>query len=160
MSKSKQILLAGMTLLMANTVSAQEPDLLQLRQQVEETERAFAATMADRDHDAFTSFLSDEAVFFSGKTPLRGKQQVADAWKPYFEDPDAPFSWEPQGVEVLDSGTLALSTGPVRDLDGKLVATFTSIWRLEASGNWRIIFDKGNTACESPTREDSDSPEL
>ena len=153
MSRLKQILLAGMTLLMAYTVSAQDPDLVQLRQQVENTERAFAATMADRDHESFTSFLSDEAVFFSGETPLRGKQQVADAWKAYFEEPEAPFSWEPQQVEVLDSGTLALSSGPVSDPGGKMVARFTSIWRLEASGNWRIIFDKGNRACDGPTRE-------
>ncbi len=142
-----------MTLLMAYTVSAQDPDLVQLRQQVENTERAFAATMADRDHESFTSFLSDEAVFFSGETPLRGKQQVADAWKAYFEEPEAPFSWEPQQVEVLDSGTLALSSGPVSDPGGKMIARFTSIWRLEASGNWRIIFDKGNRACDGPTRE-------
>jgi len=156
MSSLKQILSAGVTLLMMTTVSAQQPDPGQLRQQVEDTERAFAATMADRDHNAFTSFLSEETVFFSGEAPLRGKQQVADAWKPYFEGPDAPFSWEPQQVEVLDSGTLALSSGPVHDPDGKLVATFTSIWRLDASRNWRIIFDKGNRACDVPTREPSE----
>ena len=156
MSSLKQILSAGVTLLMMTTVSAQQPDPGQLRQQVEDTERAFASTMADRDHDAFTSFLSEETVFFSGEAPLRGKQQVADAWKPYFEGPDAPFSWEPQQVEVLDSGTLALSSGPVHDPDGKLVATFTSIWRLDASRNWRIIFDKGNRACDVPTREPSE----
>jgi len=149
-----------MTLLMANTLIAQEPDLVQLRQQVEDTERAFAATMADRDHGAFTSFLSNEAVFFSGEEPLHGKQQVADAWKVYFENPDAPFSWEPQQVEVLVSGTLALSSGPVSDRGGKLIATFTSIWRLDASGNWRIIFDKGNRACGDTVREESDSSEL
>ena len=156
MSSLKQILFACVTLLMMTTVSAQQPDPGQLRQQVEDTERAFAATMADRDHNAFTSFLSEETVFFSGEAPLRGKQQVADAWKPYFEGPDAPFSWEPQQVEVLDSGTLALSSGPVHDPDGKLVATFTSIWRLDASRNWRIIFDKGNRACDVPTREPSE----
>ena len=75
------------------------------------------------------------------------KRQVADWWKRYYEGPDAPFSWEPEDVEVLDSGTLALSSGPVRDTKGALIATFTSIWRLEDSGKWRIIFDKGNRAC-------------
>jgi ketosteroid isomerase-like protein len=103
--------------------------------------------MATRDHKAFTSFLSQEAVFFSGPKPLRGAQQVADWWKRYYEGPDAPFSWEPEDVEVLDSGTLAISTGPVRDSKGVLFATFTSIWRLEDRGTWRIIFDKGNQAC-------------
>ena len=60
---------------------------------------------------------------------------------------DAPFSWEPEQVQVLDSGTLALSSGPVRNPEGKTVATFTSIWRLEAPGVWRIVFDKGNRVC-------------
>ena len=52
-------------------------------------------------------------------------------------------------MEVLDSGTLALSSGPVHDAGGKLVAEYNSIWRLEAQdGAWRIIFDKGSKACE------------
>lgn len=148
MFKLIQLVLTCLSLLMACAVSAQEPDLEQLRQQVEDTERAFASTMSERDHDAFTSFLSDETIFFSGETPLRGKQQVTDAWKPYFQEPGAPFSWEPQMVVVLDSGTLALSTGPVRDPDGKQVATFNSIWRLDPDGTWQIIFDKGSSFCE------------
>ena len=119
-----------------------------LRRQVEATERAFAQTMADRDHAAFESFLSPEAVFFSGGTPLRGKDRVSAAWRPYYETPEAPFSWAPEQVVVLESGRLALSTGPVRDPAGNLTGTFTSIWRLEASGQWRIVFDKGNKACE------------
>jgi ketosteroid isomerase-like protein len=123
------------------------PDVSVLKQQVADAERTFARTMASRDHKAFTSFLSPEAVFFSGPKPLRGAQQVADWWKRYYEGPDAPFSWEPEDVEVLDSGTLAISSGPVRDPKGSLFATFTSIWRLEDDGKWRIIFDKGNQVC-------------
>ena len=148
MFKIIQLVLTCLSLLMACAVSAQEPDPEQLRQQVEDTERAFASTMANRDHDAFTLFLSDETIFFSGDTPLRGKQQVTDAWKPYFQEPGAPFSWEPKMVVVLDSGTLALSSGPVRDPDGKQVATFNSVWRLEQDGTWQIIFDKGSSFCE------------
>ena len=32
---------------------------------------------------------------------------------------DAPFSWQPETVEVLASGTLAISSGPVKDTNGK-----------------------------------------
>jgi ketosteroid isomerase-like protein len=124
--------------------------MAELKQQVADTERAFARTMADRNHAAFVTFLSDEAIFFTSTKPLRGRQEVADFWKRFYEKPDAPFSWTPETVEVLDSGTLALSTGPVFDPAGKNVATFTSIWRLEAPGVWRIIFDKGNDVCDCP----------
>jgi ketosteroid isomerase-like protein len=142
------ISLVGATLLSGCTPSGRDTESAKLTQQVFETERAFARTMAARDHAAFTAFLSDEAVFFSGENPLRGKEQVAAWWKRYYEGPDAPFSWEPEKVEVLGSGTLALSTGPVHDPGGKLIGTFTSIWRQEEPGRWRIVFDRGNPACE------------
>ena len=142
------LVVAALAGLAGCTTAPQRADSAELRRQVADTERAFAKTMADRDYAAFTSFLSSEAVFFSGPEPRHGKQEVADWWKRYYNKPQAPFSWEPERVEVLDSGTLALSTGPVRDPDGKLFATFTSIWRLEAPGTWRIIFDKGNEVCD------------
>lgn len=119
-----------------------------MQQQVFAAERAFAKTMADRDHAAFTSFLADETVFFTSKVALRGKQRVADFWKAFYEKPAAPFSWEPTQVEVLDSGTLAHSSGPVRDPQGKIFSSYNSIWRLEAPGTWRILFDKGCDVCE------------
>lgn len=116
-------------------------------EQVRRTEQAFADSMAARDFDAFRSFLSPEAVFFSGDTSLRGAEAVAAAWKPYFDGPDAPFSWRPETVEVLDSGALALSSGPVFDPFGTRVGAFNSIWRREADGAWKIVFDKGEKAC-------------
>lgn len=122
----------------------------ELRQQVAATERAFASTMAKRDHAAFAAFLAEDTVFFSGPQPLRGKDAVAAWWKRFYDKPDAPFSWEPEQVEVLESGTLALSTGPVYSPQGKLISRFTSIWRQEAPGVWRIIFDQGNEVCDCP----------
>ena len=118
-------------------------------EQVRVVEREFAKTMALRDHKAFAGFLSEEALFFGGQGALRGKDAVAAAWKKYFEGPEAPFSWEPEQVEALDSGTLALSSGPVRDPQGKQIGTFNSIWRREESG-WKIIFDKGCPPCRCP----------
>ncbi|MBK9572748.1 MAG: nuclear transport factor 2 family protein [Rhodoferax sp.] len=121
-----------------------------LQQQVADTERAFAKTMADRDLAAFGRFLSEETIFFSGPTPLHGKQAVIEWWSRFYATPQAPFSWAPKDVVVLASGTLAMSSGPVYDPAGKLVATFTSIWRLEAPNTWRIVFDKGNDVCDCP----------
>ena len=116
--------------------------------EVAATERAFARTMADRDFAAFQTFLAEDAIFFSGPAALRGKQRVAEAWQRFFEKSAAPFSWQPEQVQVLESGELALSSGPVRDPSGKLLATFTSIWRQEAPGRWRIVFDKGAEVCD------------
>jgi ketosteroid isomerase-like protein len=137
------VVMSGMS-----TTSIAEPQ--SPTEQVFAVERAFARTMADRDLKAFSGFLSDEAVFFSGTTTLRGKQQITEAWAAYFAEPAPPFSWDPDQVVVLESGTLALSTGPVVDPSGKVVGRFNSIWRLEAPGVWKIVFDKGSPASPGP----------
>jgi ketosteroid isomerase-like protein len=113
---------------------------------VMEAERAFADAMARRDLAAFSSHIATDAVFFSspdGSKVLRGKSAIVDGWKPYFGGPKAPFSWAPETAQVLDSGTLAMTTGPVRDESGKVTGRFSSVWRLEPDGRWRVVFDRG-----------------
>lgn len=120
-----------------------------VKDQVWAAEVAFARTVEARDLKAFADFISEEAVFFSGTTATHGKAKVVDSWRRFFTDKEAPFSWAPDQVEVLASGTLALSTGPVRDPSGKIISRFNSIWRLEA-GRWRVIFDKGSPPTPGP----------
>jgi ketosteroid isomerase-like protein len=122
----------------------------ELALEVRSAEIAFAKTMAARDHAAFGEHVAREAIFFGSKGVLRGKAAVVEGWKRFFEGPEAPFSWEPGQVEVLESGTLALSSGPVRDPEGKRIGTFNSVWRREADGTWRVIFDKGCPPCDCP----------
>src|SRR4051812_21309361 len=120
-------------------------------QAVADAERAFAATMAKRDAAGFASYISAEAIFLgSTDTPgvLRGRQAIVDVWKAYFTGPTAPFSWEPDIVEVLESGTLGLTSGPVLDPKGERIGRFNSIWRLEPDGRWRVVFDRGNPVCK------------
>ena len=119
----------------------------ELKEQVRRAEAAFAKTMADRDHAAFVSFLADEAVFF-GRGVRRGKAQVAEGWKPFYQAKAAPFTWAPESVEVLDSGALGMSSGPVFDPAGKRTGTFNSVWRREKDGTWKIVFDKGCPPCD------------
>lgn len=121
----------------------------ELASEVRAAEQAFAATMAERDLDAFVSHIADEAVFFTGKV-LRGAEEITAAWSPFFEGAEAPFSWEPEQVEVLNSGTLALSSGPVYDPEGNRIGTFNSVWRLDSDGRWRVVFDKGCPPCDCP----------
>ena len=111
---------------------------------VADAERRFAATMALRDARAFASFVSEEAVFVGddeGKRVFRGRRAVAEAWKGYFDGPAAPFSWEPETVEVLDSGKLALSTGPVRNPQGERIggSRRSGDWSPADSGAWCSI---------------------
>lgn len=134
-------------LLALATVSFAESNT-ELQEQVRRTETAFAKTMADRDAAAFARFLASETIFMSGGNATRGAKAVAERWKRYFDGSKAPFSWAPDTVEVLDSGTLAMTSGPVRDPEGKRIGTFNSVWRRERSGQWKIVLDNGCPACD------------
>lgn len=145
-------LLAACLMLAAAAGNARDSNQ-DLRKQVMDAERAFAATMKARDFEAFTRFVADEAIFFSPQGKLRGKLAIAKGWRPYYDKPQAPFSWEPEEVEVLESGTLAYSGGPIYDPSGRKIGRFNSIWRLEAPGQWKVVFDRGSDFVPPPPKK-------
>jgi ketosteroid isomerase-like protein len=121
-----------------------------LKDTVADAERAFADSMARRDLAAFSARISPEAIFFGGpdgNTPTRGRAAIVAEWKGFFDGPTAPFSWGPDTSEVIEAGTLGITSGPVRNAKGEITSRFTSVWRLEADGQWRVVFDKGCRAC-------------
>ena len=127
-----------------HTAARSQPALDALQREVWATELSFARSMAERDFAAFGRHLSEHAAFWSGSKVLRGKAAVLEGWRRFYEGPQAPFSWQPDEVVVLGDGSLAQSTGPVRDPAGKLIARFRSVWRREPEdGRWLIVLDRG-----------------
>ena len=143
------ILFAALPLAAAQPAPATPPApaIAELETSLRETERAFAATMAKRDLAGFASFLAEDTVFVGG-TVRRGKAAVVEGWSRFFEGKEAPFSWEPATAVVGASGTLGLTSGPVYDPDGTRSGTFTSTWRREKDGSWKIVLDTGCPPCD------------
>ena len=148
MSKTLTICAAVLMTLTAFTSAHAQQSLVDPAAQVRAAETAFAKSMADRNLAAFTALLADDTVFWGGKGVLRGKAAVAADWKRSFDGPSAPFSWKPVDVEVLTSGTLGYTSGPVYDPNGNRIGTFNSVWQRQADGTWKIVFDKGCPPCE------------
>lgn len=140
-SRWKLVLLLG-AIGSSLSVYANDTDVAMVMKQ----EQAFAASMAKRDFRAFSQFVDDHAIFFS-EQPLVGKAQVLAGWQPYFQSEQAPFSWQPNSVQVTADGQLAFSSGPVFSPEGVQIATFNSVWRKQPDGQWRVVFDKGCRAC-------------
>ena len=139
----RALLLVAATLAVAT--AAAQSSLESRRAEVLAAERAFARSMAERDFAAFGRYVAEDCVFF-GQAALHGREAVLAAWKPFFDGAQAPFSWEPDQVEVLASGDLALSTGLVKDPAGVVSARFNTIWQRQPDGRWLVIFDKGGPA--------------
>ena len=115
----------------------------ELTSQVRALEVAFAHTMEMRDFELFQSYIASNAIFFGDEGVMRGRDAVASGWRSFFDGDTAPFSWTPNQVEVLESGTLAHSSDPVFDAEGVQFASYNSIWRRDDQGRWKVIFDKG-----------------
>jgi ketosteroid isomerase-like protein len=117
-------------------------------------EVAFAGSVESGDPVAFAAAIDEQAVFVDASGPTRGRAAITAAWAPLLA-PDRPdFRWHPELVELSGDGTLALSRGPwtmkAKRADGVVVergGTFNSIWRRQADGSWRIVFDAGCPPC-------------
>lgn len=130
--------------MLASASAATTEQLQQWQRQVTAAECDFAASMARRDLAAFERHLSRQALFFNGAEALNGSAAVVAGWRGFFEGPTAPFSWEPDQVVVNEDGSLAHSTGLVRNPQGDPVVRFNSVWRQETPGQWKVVVDKGS----------------
>ena len=115
-------------------------------------EIAFAASVADQDAAAFAGFIDEDAVFV-GATVLKGREAITQAWSVFFAEDGPDLTWQPQIVEVRPDG-LGLSRGPytltTTGTDGtqnSSSGSFTSIWRRQEDGGWKILFDAGCPPC-------------
>ena len=145
------------TLLLLSTVAT--PALADLEQQVRCREIGFSKSVEAQDRETFASFIDPDARFVGGKVD-RGRDVITEAWAVFFTDDLPSIKWRPQIVEVLESGNLALSRGPYRIIDEnesgearEAWGTFNSVWRLDADGEWLVVFDAGSFPDETPTDE-------
>ena len=135
------------------------PTLADLQQDVRCREIGFSKSVELQDREMFASFIDPDARFVGGKID-RGRDVITEAWAVFFTGDLPSIKWRPQIVEVLESGDLALSRGPYRIIDEdengdtrEGWGTFNSVWRLDADGEWLVVFDAGSFPDETPTDE-------
>lgn len=132
------------------TAAASAADLDKAREELRSSEMAFAAAFGANDPESFATFVAEDAVFLAGSgQTLRGREAVVAVWRKMMADPK--FGWEPSRVEVNDEGTLGTTTGPVRDLKGNHIGSFSSVWKRQEDGSWKVIFD-GAPDCPRPPK--------
>jgi ketosteroid isomerase-like protein len=115
-------------------------------------ERAFAALAAAKGiREAFLTYLADDGVLFR-PTATNGKK----AWEARPET-KAQLLWEPSFGEVSSAGDLGYTTGPWElrpppDSSGTPAPPesyqyghFSSVWKKQRHGSWRVVADIGVT---------------
>jgi ketosteroid isomerase-like protein len=138
---------------------AASPALADLAEDVRCREIGFSKSVENQDRERFASFIDPDARFVGNKVD-RSPEAITEAWAVFFTDELPSIKWRPQFLEVLESGDLALSRGPYRIIDkneqGETTeawGTYNSVWRLNADGEWLIVFDAGSFPDETPSDE-------
>jgi ketosteroid isomerase-like protein len=144
---------------LALAIFASSTALADLADQVRCREIGFSISAETRNAESFASFIDSDARFV-GNSVTHGPVAIAEAWGAFFADNGPFIKWRPQFVEVLEDESLALTRGPYRmiskDENGDETehwGTFNSVWRLQADGDWNVVFDAGSDSAEPPADE-------
>jgi ketosteroid isomerase-like protein len=130
-----------------------------------DAERAFAAMASEQGVRAsFLANFADDGIAFEPE-PVR----LREVWgaRPAPADPKAlRLQWAPAAAAVAASGDLGFTTGPftLSFASGARPPShgiFTSVWRRDAAGNWKVVLDAGvGTPTEIPATELAPAPSL
>jgi hypothetical protein len=132
-------------MILALMLAAAEPQMTAL-----DAERAFIADAQKLGQwTAFRKYAADDAVMFV-------PQQVnAQTFLKDRKDPPVSVYWWPGKSFVSCDGSYAVNTGPWVRGYGKAVGYFTTVWKRQADGGWKWIYDGGD-GLDTPRAEGGD----
>jgi len=122
------------------------------KSQLLEVDRAFNARAQATDvPTAFLEFADQDAVMYrNGMEPVVGKAAIAELLE---GEAGVTLVWEPQTAEIAASGDLGYTRGcftfhtaPGEEgapAKGPYQGYYISIWKRQADGSWKWVFDSG-----------------
>lgn len=132
---------------------ASVPSASNAQKELFRTDQEWAAAASEgKDGDRVTSFWSDDATITPADAPLVvGKTAIRDYVAQSFATPGFHISWKTLRAAVSQDGTMGYttddSTMTFPGQDGKLMTVAgrgVAIWRRDASGNWKCVYDIWN----------------
>jgi uncharacterized protein (TIGR02246 family) len=118
-------------------------------EKVMQLSREWSQMAATGNVEKTVSYWADDAFLMSaGQPPLRGKQAIRQMVEESYKIPGFRISWQPQSVEVSESGDMAYvienSQVSFTDSTGKAITQHNkavSIWRKQKDGSWKNVVD-------------------
>lgn len=138
-------------LVLASCTSAPDGNSREIwMQEILDVERDFSA-MAEREGipEAFLHYAAEDVVLMRNDILIIGREQLADHFQGIVIHPEnEKLSWEPDFVDVSDSGDLGYTYGAYRysytDSTGIPVehkGVFHTVWKRQSDGSWRFVWD-------------------
>jgi ketosteroid isomerase-like protein len=116
-------------------------------------EGEFMKAAGEKGSQGYMSYYADDAVEVPNGGPLiQGKVEIAKGMG-FLDDKNNRLLWTPVGADISASGDLGYTYGTFefhsRDKDGKPTVDhgkYTSIWKLQKDGSWKVVLDMGNAS--------------
>lgn len=122
---------------------------------LKQLEGEFMKAAAEKGSQGYMSYYAENAVEVPNGGPLiQGKVEIAKGMG-FLDDKNNQLLWTPVGADISSSGDLGYTYGTFefhsKDKDGKPVVDhgkYTSIWKKQADGSWKVVLDMGNASSE------------
>jgi len=122
---------------------------------LKQLEGEFMKAAAEKGSQGYMSYYAEDAVEIPNGGPLiPGKANIAKGMG-FLDDKNNRLLWTPVGADISASGDLGYTYGNYefhsKDKDGKPTVEYgkyTSIWKLQKDGSWKVVLDMGNSSPE------------
>ena len=116
-------------------------------------DREFDKATAEKGAEGWVAYFASNGSMLSDTAmPITGIQKIRKAMEPAFSDSTFSLRWEPIKAEIMIPGILGYTAGKWiklwKNKQGKFMkaaGTYSSIWKKQPDGSWKIILDTGNT---------------
>ena len=144
-----QKLIVFVSILLLVSCAHQKVDKKAEGEKIMQLSKEWSKIASEGDIEKTVQYWADDAVLMSADQPmLNGKQAIRKMVEESYKMPGFRISWQPQSVEVSESGDMAYllensqisftdSTGHPIIINNKAV----SIWRKQADGSWKNVVD-------------------
>jgi ketosteroid isomerase-like protein len=135
------------------TVSASPKATAEMLKQLE---GEFMKAAEEKGSQGYMSYYADDAVELPNSYVLiQGKAEIAKTMG-FLDDKNNRLLWTPVGADISSSGDMGYTYGNYEfhstNKEGKPSVQFgkyTSIWKLQKDGRWKVVLDMGNASPES-----------
>ena len=157
--KSSTLLLAAIVCLTVAGVFvlpirlSSDPSAQATPETLKQLEGEFMKAALEQGSQGYMSYYADDAVEVPTGAPLIiGKINIAKDMG-FLDDKNNRLTWTPVGADISVSGDLGYTYGTYefhsKDKDGKPITDYgkyTSIWKRQKHGTWKVVLDMGNAA--------------
>jgi ketosteroid isomerase-like protein len=122
---------------------------------LKQLEGEFMKAALERGSAGYMSYYAEDAVEVpNGSAAIQGKVNIAKTMG-FLDDKNNRLTWSPVGAGISSSGDLGYTWGTFefssKDKDGKQLVEhgkYTSIWKKQKDGSWKVVLDMGNASPE------------